>query len=149
MRFRPEHYLESAQEQIGSARILHNRRRYPAAIYLAGVSVECLLLAYRTRENPEFDSRHDLGNLLKESGIAEFIRPKDRRSLPVFLADVWTRWKNNYRFVSSGRLTAEFRRLKLDGGIKGDILKRNSHIVISSAVEIINMGVRRWNSERN
>ncbi len=53
MRFRPEHYLEVAQEQIGSARVLRNRRRYPATIYFAGVSVECLLLAYRTREKPE------------------------------------------------------------------------------------------------
>ena len=149
MRFRPEHYLEAAQEQIGSARVLRNRRRYPAAIYFAGVSVECLLLAYRTREKPEFDSRHDLGSLLKESGIVEFIRPKDRRRLPVFLADVWTRWKNNYRFASSDRLTAEFKRLKLDRGIKGDVLKANSDIVIRSAIEMINMGVRRWNSERN
>jgi len=84
----------------------------------------------------------------RETGIVEFIRPKDRRRLPVFRADVWTRWKNNYRFASSDRLTAEFKRLKLDRGIKGDVLKANSDIVIRSAIEMINMGVRRWNSER-
>ncbi len=83
MRFRPEHYLEAAQEQVVSARRLHKQRRYPAAIYLAGVAVECLLLAYKTRENPVFESRHDLRNLLRESGMFSFIRPKDRRKLSV------------------------------------------------------------------
>ncbi len=97
MRFRPEHYLEAAQEQVVSARRLHKQRRYPAAIYLAGVAVECLLLAYKTRENPVFESRHDLRNLLRESGMFSFIRPKDRRKLSVQMGDVWARWKNNYR----------------------------------------------------
>jgi len=149
MRFRPEHYLEAAQEQIVSARRLHKQRRYPAAIYLAGVAVECLLLAYKTRENPVFESRHDLGNLLKESGIAEFIRPKDRKKLSVQMGDVWARWKNNYRFASHARLTSEFRRLSLDRDIRGEILKPNSDTIINNAAEIINMGVRRWTSKRN
>ena len=149
MRFRPEHYLQAAQEQVVSARRLHKQRRYPAAIYLAGVAVECLLLAYQTRANPVFESRHDLRNLLRESGMSGFIRPKDRRKLSVQIGDVWVRWKNNYRFASHARLTSEFRRLNLDRDIRGEILKPNSDIIINNAGDIINMGVRRRTSKRN
>ncbi len=149
MKFRPEHYLAASQEQIDAARRLHNERHYPAAIYLAGVAVECLLLAYRTRKNPEFESRHDLRTLFKESGIAEFISQKDQRKLPAMMGEIWSRWKNNYRFASYDRLNSEFRRLKLDRGIKGEILKPNSDVLIKNAIEIINMGVRRWNSKKN
>jgi len=149
MKFKPEHYLESSLERIDSARRLHRQQHYPEAIYLAGVAVECLLLAYKTRENSEFESRHDLGNLLKESGVAGFISQKDKRKLPALLGEVWSRWKNNYRFASRDRLTSEFKRLKLDRGIKGEILKPNSYIVISNAVEIISLGVKQWNSGRS
>ena len=149
MRFRPEHYLEATYERIDAARKLHNERHYPEAVYFAGVAVECLLLAYRTRENPEFESRHDLRRLLKESGMADFIRHKDLIRLPALLGEVWSRWKNNYRFASCGRLTSEFRKLKLGRGIRGEILKPNSEMAIRNAIEIINLGVKRWNSEKN
>ena len=149
MRFRPEHYLEASQERIDDARRLHNMKRYAAAIYLAGVAVECLLIAYKTRKNAEFESRHDLVGLLRESGIADFIHRRDKVKLAVMLGEVWSRWKNNYRFASQGRLVSEFKRLKLDKGLKGDILKPNSDIIISNAMEIIKMGVRRWTSKRN
>ena len=82
MRFRPEHYLEAAYERIDAARKLRNERHYPEAIYFAGIAVECLLLAYRIRENPEFESRHDLRKLLKETGMTSFIRHKYLIRLP-------------------------------------------------------------------
>jgi HEPN domain-containing protein len=81
MRFRPEHYLEAAYERIDAARKLHNEQHYPEAVYFAGVAVECLLLAYKTRREPEFESRHDLRKLLKESGMADFIRHKELMKL--------------------------------------------------------------------
>jgi len=60
--------------------------------------------------------------------------------LPALLGEVWSRWKNNYRFASHGRLTSEFGRIGLGRGIRGDILKRNSDIAIRNALEIINLG---------
>ena len=65
------------------------------------------------------------------------------------MGEVWSRWKNNYRFASYDRLTSEFRRLKLDRGVRGGILKPNSDIVIRNAVGIINLGARRWTSRKN
>ncbi|HAO19892.1 MAG: hypothetical protein BWK80_24340 [Desulfobacteraceae bacterium IS3] len=149
MKIRPQNYLEASQERIDAARRLYNFQHYTEAIYLAGVAVECILLAYRIRENSEFESRHDLKNLLRESGIASFISEKDQRKLPALLGEVWSRWKNNYRFISDESLASEFKRLKLDRGIKGDILKANSANIISNAYEIINIGVRRWTSGKS
>jgi HEPN domain-containing protein len=60
MKFNPDHYLEASANRIEIARRLHNIGHYSAAVYFAGVSVECLLRAYIVRENPEFDQRHDL-----------------------------------------------------------------------------------------
>jgi hypothetical protein len=34
--------------------------------------------------------------------------------------------------------------LKLDRGVKGDFLKENARQVSSSAIELINLGVKQW-----
>jgi len=144
MKINPKQYIEVAQEHIDTARILHNNERYSTAIYLAGVSIECLLLAYRTKIKSHFDSRHNLNNLMKESGIVNFIQERNRKKIGILLGEVWSRWKNNYRFASNSRLKSELKKLGLDRGIKGDILKTNSMHIIDNAYELINIGVRRW-----
>lgn len=149
MDFKAEKLLEASQERIETARRLYEAGRYVPAIYLAGVSVECLLRAYRIRKNPQFDSKHDLSSLLKESGIADFIRPKDQQKFSASLGEIWSRWKNDYRYASHGRLTSEFKRLKLYRGIKGDILKANTATVVNDTLLIINIGVLRWSSCKN
>jgi uncharacterized protein (UPF0332 family) len=145
MKINPKQYLEVAQEHIDTARILYNNERYSTAIYLAGVSIECLLLAYRTKNISHFDSKHDLNKLMKESGIANFVQERNRKKMGILLGEVWSRWKNNYRFASNSRLRSEFKKIGLDRGIKGDILKSNSMSIIDYAYELINIGVRRWN----
>lgn len=149
MTFNPTHYLEASQERIKTAYKLQKDARFVAAIYLAGLAVECLLRAYRTRRNPQFDARHDLGDLLKASGIADFIPEKRRKELAIHFGEVWSRWKNDYRFASESRLKSRFKELHLDRGVKGDSLKHNASVVVNSAFAIINIGVPRWNSKMN
>ena len=144
MKINPKKYLEVTQEHIDTARILHNNERYSTAIYLAGVAIESLLLAYKTKNNSHFDSKHDLIKLMKESGIANFVQERNRKKVGILLGEVWSRWKNNYRFASNSRLKSEFKKIGLDRGIKGDILKLNSMTIIDNAYELINIGVRRW-----
>ncbi|MCI5150714.1 MAG: HEPN domain-containing protein, partial [Candidatus Electrothrix sp. MAN1_4] len=52
--------MEASASRIETARRLHRSGRYSAAIYFAGVSVECLLRSFIVREDPKFDQRHDL-----------------------------------------------------------------------------------------
>lgn len=142
-------YMEASAFRIETARRLHQSGRYSAAIYFAGVSVECLLRAIITREDPQFDERHDLRDLCKKSQLQALIKPGDRRLADAWLGDVWMRWKNNYRFVSDDRLRSEFRRLGHNRGIKGDFLKENARVVVEAAYQLRTMGERRCHSKTN
>lgn len=140
-------YLEASAFRIDTARRLHKMGRYSAAIYFAGVSIECLLRAFITRKDPQFDQRHDLRELCKKAQLQALIRPGDRRQADAWLGDVWMRWKNNYRFASDDRMRTQFKRLGHDRGIKGDFLKENSRIVVESAYQLRTLGERRWHSK--
>lgn len=142
-------YMEASASRIETARRLHQGGRFSAAIYYAGVSIECLLRAIITRVDPQFDERHDLKELCKKAQLQVLIRPKDRRQADAWLGDVWMRWKNNYRFVSDDRLRSEFRRLGYNRGIRGDFLKENSRIIIEAAYQHRTLGERRCHSEKN
>ena len=144
MRIDPEHYMEASAFRIESARQLHEHSRYSEAIYLAGVSVECLLRAFITRSTREFDARHDLQELFKQTGMEDLIPLKRKRDAGAWLGTIWARWKNNYRYVPDDRLRAEFKRLRHDRGIAGDFLKENSRQVINSAYELRTIGELQW-----
>ncbi|MDA1088022.1 MAG: HEPN domain-containing protein [Verrucomicrobia bacterium] len=142
-------YMEASAFRIETARRLHRIERYSAAIYFAGVSIECLLRSFIVRADPQFDQRHDLRALCKKAQLEDFIRPEDRRQADAWLGDVWTRWKNNYRFASADRIRTEFRRLGHNRGIKGDFLKENSRIAVESAYQLRTLGERRCRSKTN
>ncbi len=144
MKFRAEQYIEAASERVADARLLHNAGRYPAAIYFSGVAVESLLHGYCLKQNGGFAARHDLLGLVKESGIAGFITPRNRRKLGADLGDLWMRWKNNYRYASDSRLRAEFKRQKIGLRFKGDYLRENSRIALNCALGIVGIGAATW-----
>lgn len=137
-------YLEASAFRIDTARRLHRIRQYSSAIYFAGVSIECLLRAFITREDPQFDQRHDLRELYKKAQLQALIHLADRRQADAWLGDVWMRWKNNYRFASDDRLRTHFKKLQFNRGIKGDFLKENSRIVVESAYQLRTLGEKRW-----
>lgn len=144
MRIDPEHYMEASAFRIESARQMHNQARYSAAIYLAGVSVECLLRAFITRRTLEFDARHDLQELFKQADLEDLIPHKHRREVGARLGTIWARWKNNYRYIADDRLRSEFKRLKHDRGIRGDFLKENSRCVVNCVYELRTIGEKQW-----
>ena len=148
MKFNDQQYLDCSRLRVESARKLHKECRFSAAIYLAGVGIECLLKAYIVRQNPEFDERHDLRDLLKSSDLMSFVQTKDRKQVGAWLSDIWARWKNNYRYASDARLKTEFKRLELDRGIEGDFLKENSRLVIESALQLQAKGEDQWHSKK-
>lgn len=151
VRIRPDHYLHAGQQRLEEARRLHEAGRYAGAIYLSGAALECVMRAYRGRTHPHeaFEGRHDLRKLLKESGVLGFVGVNEGRALAAYIGDVWSRWKNNYRYISDERLRAEFRRLKLDRPFPrdSDWLKANSERTWNSAAEVVALGVRRWPSK--
>ena len=146
MNLRPEGYHEAALGKVEGARRLHDSGRFAQSIYLSGLAAECMLRAFRTRRDPEFDSGHDLRNLYKASGILDFIPDRHGAEFGERFTILWARWKNDYRYASEDRLRAEYKRLMFDRGVFGDSMKHNSKIVLDSALPVISIGALTWKS---
>ncbi|TAK27090.1 MAG: HEPN domain-containing protein [Myxococcaceae bacterium] len=139
-----EHYRAASLERIAAASGEYGARRYADCIYLSGLAVEAMLRAYRYRRDPEFDSRHDLASLLKASNFEDFVPKKRRAEVAASLGEVWTRWKNDYRFASSDRLVTAFRSSGLFSGVEGDGLKANAGIILNNGLSLVSVGEARW-----
>lgn len=137
-------YRLAASARIETARMLYDLRRYGASIYLVGVAVECILRAYRLRLDPQFDAAHDLAALLKQSGLVSFVPAKRRVELSASLGEVWSRWRNGYRYAPDARVRADLHDRDLLFGIKGDSLKENARVTLENGYNIVNLGVARW-----
>ncbi len=124
--------------------MLYAHHQYVECIYVSGIAAECILRAYRTRQDPEFDSRHDLSQLLTASGLENFVPLKRRQEVAAALGEVWVRWKNDYRYVSATRLASAFRDAGLFHGIKGDQLKENARIALENSLDLVGIGDARW-----
>lgn len=137
-------YRQAAGIRIATGGILYEAGRYGACIYTVGVAVECILRAWRVRSDPQFDAAHDLPALLKQSGLASFVPEKRRTELSAALGEVWSRWRNAYRYAPDGRVKSDLHERDLLVGIKGDALKENARIALENGYDIVNLGVARW-----
>lgn len=144
MKLSADDYRRAALERIEAARRLFEEHLYAECVYLAGVATECILRAYRVRVDPEFDSRHDLPELLRASNLESLIPSKRRKDVAAALGDVWVRWKNDYRYASSDMLAKALRKHGLFAGLRGNQLKANASTILESSYQIVNIGVGRW-----
>jgi len=72
MDFASNHYFEASLERMSQAHDLYETRgNYALTMYVAGVAVECMLRAYILKKSKEFESRHDVVALFKESGMLD------------------------------------------------------------------------------
>ena len=142
MKIDPDTYQDAALEHVELARELYEARRYVFALYAAGVSVECALRARMS--DHEFDSRHDLRALLKESGYLASLHPVQAQRVAAAAGALWARWRNTHRYFSAARL----KRFLVDGQlhrrVKGDPVKENTRIAVNSALTILGEGVPTW-----
>ena len=139
MKLAARDYQDAASARVHSAMVLYHSNRYAESMYLSGLAVECLLRACALRRSPTFDARHDLPRLLKEAGPDCF--GAQFRRVTSAVAEVWSRWKNNHRYVSPLGLRRELVRDGLHRGIRGDILKENARLSLTHAVFVVKAGV--------
>ncbi len=159
MEFNADHYFRASVERMRQAQHLYHEGEgnYALAMYAAGLAVECMLRAYLVKRNREFQSRHDLLLLFKESGIlnldADKMKAKGlseeqvrdhRRSLQSAVNDIYILWRNNYRFASEARLRTDLVNRKLYQGVKGDLLKAKAYDLLKAAQRFIDKGVLQW-----
>jgi HEPN domain-containing protein len=158
MQFRAEDYYHAALERMRQAVGLYREgKSWALAMYCGGLAVECLLRAYRWTEDATFEGRHDLNELLKNSGLLriddEAMRKKRASEEEIRDSGIKIRsamnevvifWHNNLRFASEARLKAHLRQIgKLQRG-KGDPLKKSAMDLLDAAQAIMDRGVALW-----
>lgn len=155
---KPEDDYRAGLERIEQARFLYQQGvSYALSMYVAGVSVECMLRAFKRLHTPTFDERHDLlllfaasgmlkvrGSELREKGLseAEAIRFVIERRAAV--NDVYNLWSNAFRHASEEWMRAYLKSRNQHRGIRGDYLKANALKSLNSARKFIDMGVQQW-----
>lgn len=141
MRIEPETYRVAAAEHVVLAEKLYEQGKYVYALYVAGVSVECVLRAHM--KSAEFDSRHDLPALLRESRLLERLPVRHVDRIADALVVLWARWRNTHRYFSAERMKRFLVDHRLHRGFRGDPLKENARRGVQSAVIIVTQGVQR------
>lgn len=161
MQFTAEHYYRAACERIVEAGVLYDKQRHGLSMYVAGLSVECLLRAFRFRKDPVFDSRHDLRILFRESGILRlhehrleqqgYDLERTLQTMAEFRAahDTVVRfWRNDGRFAAEAHLRGWLNAIGAYHGVRGDVLKASARRLLTAAQTIVNTGVFVWTSKK-
>ena len=110
------------------------------AHYVAGVAVGCVIRAFRARAKAEFDAKHSLRSLVKQSEFYDFMPPGATAQVAASVFEVERRWDNlhRYRDVSSLRRWLVERKLRL--GVKGDVVKHSRDAILEAALDIVTKG---------
>src|SRR6266480_2953924 len=126
MQFRAEQYYQVSLERMQQARrIYEDGAAFALAMYCGGLAVESLLRAFRWTEDTSFEGRHDLNDLLRDSGLFsvddQYMRTKcasdedilkSAKDIRSAMNTVITLWHNNLRYASEASLRAFLGRRK-------------------------------------
>lgn len=162
MKFRDHEYYVVSLERMNQAQKLYEQGdAYALAMYCAGLAVESLFRAFRWKNNQSFDGRHNLGELLKASGILrvheEYLLRKGKseieilevsREFRVNMNRIVILWNNNLRFASEKHLQAYLNGIGKVQGVKGDAKKKNAKDLINASKMIIDRGIVLWESKK-
>lgn len=144
--FTSDVYLTAALERAGALQKLYDDGEYSLALYVSGVAVECMFRSYRTEIESPFSARHDLYALAKEARFAERVPERLKEKYAADLGAIVTRWNNAHRYRSEQATLKYLNRAGLYRGIKGDVLKENTRKAVNAAIDIVQLGARRWKS---
>lgn len=141
--FRAETYALAAQEHITVILELHESQRYVLSHYVAGLSVECLLKAFKSRLDSALDERHDLRRLANKGRFFDHASEKQQPGIAAALGEIVTRWANGHRYRSESALRRFLTKRRLFAR-KGDVLKNSSRKIVNAALELVTFGAQKW-----
>ena len=139
-------YRDAAVEHVAATVQLYQDKRWVQANYFAGLSVECMLRAYRHMIDPEFDARHDLDKLIALAKFADVVPPERLEAFDALVVIVLRLWSNDHRFLSELALRRKWKKMKLDRGVQGDFLKELNRRLLVASNEIVRIGAAQWKS---
>ena len=147
MEFTADSYRSAALEHLQRAQEAYSDEGYFLAHYLAGVAVECLLRAYLLRVTREFDARHDLYQLARNARFFDLIPYELQQEYGAKFSLLNLRWRSNHRYATEKQWRDYLAELKADFSLKGDRAKNNSRTLLNIALDIVNLGDRKWTSQ--
>ena len=142
-------YFAASLENLAVAEQLLETGQYVIATYIAGVAVECLLLAYQMRAGVPHDAKHDLYRLAYNGNFWDAMPSKQRVAISAALGEVVARWRNNHRYRSEEAFRNFLTRNRLfvvtgSRTTRQDVVQYNAALVYLSAVRVIESGITRW-----
>jgi HEPN domain-containing protein len=138
-------YLLAAREHLERAQVLFDNESYFLAHYLSGLAIECHLRAWLRRNTSDFDSRHDLELLAKESGFYRIVGKARVSDFSPIFTMVNKRWRSNHRYYSERQLLDYLSEIKAEFGIRGNRWKNLARKLLNGAYTIIKEGEAKWN----
>lgn len=138
MKFTSESYREAATEHLSLAQWLHSGGRYYHSHYMAGLAFECMLRAYILKVTFDFEARHDLWELARESRFFDSVPAVLHQEFAAAFSALNRRWRSTQRYASPARLWDYLSELKLDRSQKGDPFKNLSRARLNLALKTMN-----------
>ena len=137
-------YKASAEENLYAANASRMAGAYSVSHYLSGLSVECILRAYRWRIRQEWDGRHALVRLYRAAEFDRLIHRSDESAFADHFETVVASWNNEHRFISPAKLISFLNASGFTVNVKGDKLKEHSRKIYDAAEAIVELGLRKW-----
>lgn len=139
-------YRDAAKEHLERAQNLFNDGSYFLAHYMSGLAVECHLRAWRYRATKEFESRHDLRLLAKESGFNNLIPTARDKEFSSMFGVLNLRWRSNHRYYSERQLLDYWSssEVKAEFNVRGERWKNAARTILDYSYEIIKQGEIKW-----
>ena len=117
--FRPMNRISAAMVRAETAQILFQKKRYSAAIYMAGVAVECVLRAFIENDEKKFSDKHSISSMIRKPAIVPLLKENDQMSL--WLDTISNYWDNKYRYADDKKIMTFYYSAKM---IKKESFKR-------------------------
>jgi len=123
------------------------KRDHVLAIYLAGLSVECVLQAIALLDNPTHDARHDLPKWLARcrTSLQKTIMSREVRENWNLIVRLW---RNDLRYLSSEGMLGYVRQFRdLVRGVRGGpdaIMNKVAFDFLNAVSRVHTLGVAKW-----
>ena len=137
-------WFAASAERARSLLALYDSRQYVLAMYVAGLSAECLFRAFRERARLPLRTDHNLAELSEEAGFPGTAPISQREVCKAAIGRLIAGWENKHRFRSGVAMRRWLKSKKLDRKIKGDPVKENARRMIESALELFGIGEELW-----
>ena len=138
-------YRLAAKETLDAALVAHDAGHFVVAHYLSGLSVECILRAYRWRIDGSWDGRHVLLRLAKSARFYEIVSERAQERFDDHFNEVVRRWSNDHRYASEDKLVKYLNSIEVTTNVKGSKPKENSRVMTEAAHYIVALGTAKWN----